>query len=40
MGRRVLVRILVLLVFPLNYIFVVVMPANYTAWAHAFESAI
>lgn len=39
-GRRVPVRILVLLVFPFNYIFIVVVPANYTAWAHAFDSAI
>jgi hypothetical protein len=27
-------------VFPLNYICIVVMLANYTAWAHAFDSAI
>lgn len=33
-------HILVLLVFPLNYIFIVVEPANYIAWAHAFDSAI
>lgn len=34
-----LFHILVLLVFPLNYIFIVVMPANYIAWADAFDSA-
>lgn len=37
---RVLAGILVLLVFPLNYIFIVVVLANYTAWARAFDSAI
>lgn len=40
LGRRVPVRVLVLLVFPFNYSFIVVVPANYTAWAHAFDSAI
>ena len=35
-----LVLVLVLLVFPLNYICIVVMPTNYIAWAHAFDSAI
>lgn len=35
-----MVSILALLVFPLNYIFIVVVPANYTARAHAFDSAI
>lgn len=35
-----LVQILVQLVFPLNYIFIVVVPANYIAWAHAFDSAV
>lgn len=39
-GRESVVSILVLLVFPLNYVFIVVMPANYTACAHAFDSAI
>lgn len=39
-GRRVPVHVLVLLVFPFNYIFIAVVPANYTAWAHAFDSAI
>lgn len=31
---------LALLVFSLNYIFIVVRPVNYTAWAYAFDSAI
>lgn len=35
-----LICILVLLVFPLNYIFIVVMPANYIAQTYAFDSAI
>lgn len=35
-----LLSILVLLVFPLNYIFIVVMLPNYTARVHAFDSAI
>lgn len=35
-----LVLILVLLVFPSNYIFIVVMPTNYIAWAHVLDSAI
>lgn len=39
-GRRVLVSILVPLVSSLNYIFIVVMPVNYIAWAQAFDSAL
>ena len=38
--ERVLLGILALLVFPLNYICIVVVLANYTAWVHAFDSAI
>lgn len=29
-----------LLIFPLNYIFIVVMLVNYTVWEYAFDSAV